>query len=86
MSAYPDDVYEFGAWLKAHPWVKRVKLDADTFTRYYAQIEADSRFGGHSGLGPDPFFLWRSRVAAILDRAWAHRREIWPERMYRGRA
>jgi hypothetical protein len=85
VASLPESVYEFGAWLKAHPWVKRVKLDTATFERYVSHMEADARLLPESGY-PVEFFTWRSRVAAITDHAWPHRREIWPERCYRGKS
>ena len=82
---YPESVFDFGLWLKAHPWIVRVRLDVETFERYVLQLESNSRPLPESGAWPVEFFTWRYRVAVILDRAWSHRRILWPERCYRRR-
>jgi hypothetical protein len=76
----PESVYAFGDWLRAHPWVKRVKLPRDVFKRYTAELSQSARYFGHS-YGPEPFepyFTWRGQQAAFPPETWADRHRWWP--------
>jgi hypothetical protein len=84
VDSFPESVYEFGAWLKAHPWVTRVRVPLDTFERYCLQLDANAMVVTKTPW-PSYHFTWRHKVAAIVDHAWPHRREIWPSHVYRGR-
>lgn len=73
MSEYPASVYEFGAWLRAHPAVKRVKLDNDTFRRYMTEVELSARYLSEAAVF-HPVLMWRGVQAIIPASDW-HRRE-----------
>lgn len=80
---YPQSVYEFGNWLKAHPWIKRVKLPDVVWERYAAQVSLDSRVTPSDGAPLDPVITWRFRQAMITERAWPFREGLFPARMCR---
>lgn len=82
--AFPESVYDFGAQLKAHPWVKRVKLDDATFERYTLQVMSDGR---HLPTPADlrPVLTWRMRAAMVPESHWQHRRGLFPPSAYRTR-
>lgn len=82
MSAYPESVYEFGAWLKAHPWVKRVRLDVDTFERYVFEVSADAR-SSDPNEPLHPILTWRMKVAMIRADAWYRREALFPSTRWR---
>lgn len=66
MRAFPDSVYEFGNWLKAHPCVKRVRLDNRTFERYLSQI-----WDQHTEYyGLDTILTWCDRVKLYPPHLW----------------
>lgn len=80
---FPHSVFDFGAWLRAHPWVKRVKVPASDFARYVGQLEADLRITSELPTTLLPCFTWRRVQAAILDSAWRQRRALFPDHLYR---
>lgn len=82
MSAFPDSVYEFGDWLKAHPWVKRVKLPDAVFTDYMAQASANARITQEAGY-INPVLTWRFKQAMIPAFAWSQREGLFPARTWR---
>lgn len=85
MSAFPESVYEFGDWLKAHPWVKRVKVPDVVWKRYITQITANQRltasYDPHAPI--DPVITWRFKQAMIPAFAWNRREGLFPSRFWR---
>jgi hypothetical protein len=84
---YPASVYEFGEWLKAHPWVKRVKLPDATFISYMAEVAANLWMPpSYSPYTPiDPVLMWRHKQAMIPESAWHRREGLFPARIWRKR-
>lgn len=81
----PVSVYDFGAWLVAHPWIKRVKLPDVIFERYIGQVADDARYGA-SGFGDPwrlPVLIWRRRQAMIPVSQWWRRDALFPPQMWR---
>jgi hypothetical protein len=82
---YPESVYTLGAWLKARPWVKRVKVDTATFWAYIAEVQLSQRltpsYDPHTPI--DPVLFWRHQQAIIPESDWYRRESLFPSRIYR---
>jgi hypothetical protein len=79
---WPESVYEFGAWLKAHPAVLRVKLPLAIYERYSSELALSARFIPGTQCGYDRgFFTWRMVAAAFNEHAWPHRYKLFPRRI-----
>ena len=85
MSAFPESVYALGDWLKAHPWVKRVKVPDLVWESYAIQIGANLRLT--PSYDPDaplePVITWRMKQAMIAAHAWQFREGLFPTRLWR---
>jgi hypothetical protein len=83
---YPDSVYEMGAWLKAHPWVKRVKVDTETFWAYITEAQVNQRINYSPESHTFPVLMWRHQQAMIPESDWYRREALFPARIWRRNA